>query len=294
MNHDVIKRVVKNTSFVLTPTCLGLYVTNDPKDHSAASPLGYFSVKSYDPVTATVTLNPDYDTTYNNGQLTVYTPATVEGNALGRRLALEDVVDTEVLDADLTTIVDTGTLAGTKMIGWYPTTVVAVDALRAVNDVVGHELDNARARGALLNNNAFLFWMDESRLAEWENSLEIDVPENSTVEERRNVIIAKIRGQNKFNVSNIKSIVKTFTGGDAEVTVADGVISVKVLPPNNGQLYNQSALVWELKNKIPAHMQLNIERYYSTWGDVKNNETSWKSIRSGYTNWDALKDKIYK
>ena len=106
MTHDVIKRVVKNTSFVLTPTCLGLYVTNDPKDHSAASPLGYFSVKSYDPVTATVTLNPDYDTTYNNGQLTVYTPATVEGNALGRRLALEDVVDTEVLDADLTTIVD--------------------------------------------------------------------------------------------------------------------------------------------------------------------------------------------
>ena len=294
MNHDVIKRVVKNTSFVLTPTCLGLYVTNDPKDHSAASPLGYFSVKAYDPVTATVTLNPDYDTTYNNGQLTVYTPATVEGNALGRRLALEDVVDTEVLDADLTTIVDTGTLAGTKMIGWYPTTVVAVDALRAVNDVVGHELDNARARGALLNNNAFLFWMDESRLAEWENALEIDVPENSTVEERRNVIIAKIRGQNKFNVSNIKSIVKTFTGGDAEVTVADGVISVKVLPPNNGQLYNQSALVWELKNKIPAHMQLNIERYYSTWGDVKSNETSWQSIRSGYTNWDALKDKIYK
>lgn len=294
MTHDVIKRVVKNTSFVLTPTCLGLYVTNDPKDHSAASPLGYFSVKAYDPVTATVTLNPDYDTTYNNGQLTVYTPATVEGNALGRRLALEDVVDTEVLDADLTTIVDTGTLAGTKMIGWYPTTVVAVDALRAVNDVVGHELDNARARGALLNNNAFLFWMDESRLAEWENALEIDVPENSTVEERRNVIIAKIRGQNKFNVSNIKSIVKTFTGGDAEVTVADGVISVKVLPPNNGQLYNQSALVWELKNKIPAHMQLNIERYYSTWGDVKNNETSWQSIRSGYTNWDALKDKIYK
>ena len=294
MTHDVIKRVVKNTSFVLTPTCLGLYVTNDPKDHSAASPLGYFSVKAYDPVTATVTLNPDYDTTYNNGKLTVYTPATVEGNALGRRLALEDVVDTEVLDADLTTIVDTGTLAGTKMIGWYPTTVVAVDALRAVNDVVGHELDNARARGALLNNNAFLFWMDESRLAEWENSLEIDVPENSTVEERRNVIIAKIRGQNKFNVSNIKSIVKTFTGGDAEVTIADGVISVKVLPPNNGQLYNQSALVWELKNKIPAHMQLNIERYYSTWGDVKNNETSWQSIRSGYTNWDALKDKIYK
>lgn len=294
MTHDVIKRVVKNTSFVLTPTCLGLYVTNDPKDHSAASPLGYFSVKAYDPVTATVTLNPDYDTTYNHGQLTVYTPATVEGNALGRRLALEDVVDTEVLDADLTTIVDTGTLAGTKMIGWYPTTVVAVDALRAVNDVVGHELDNARARGALLNNNAFLFWMDESRLAEWENALEIDVPENSTVEERRNVIIAKIRGQNKFNVSNIKSIVKTFTGGDAEVTVADGVISVKVLPPNNGQLYNQSALVWELKNKIPAHMQLNIERYYSTWGDVKNNETSWQSIRSGYTNWDTLKDKIYK
>ena len=294
MTHDVIKRVVKNTSFVLTPTCLGSKVTNDTKDHSAASPLGYFSVKAYDPVTATVTLNPDYDTTYNNGQLTVYTPATVEGNALGRRLALEDVVDTEVLDADLTTIVDTGTLAGTKMIGWYPTTVVAVDALRAVNDVVGHELDNARARGALLNNNAFLFWMDESRLAEWENALEIDVPENSTVEERRNVIIAKIRGQNKFNVSNIKSIVKTFTGGDAEVTVADGVISVKVLPPNNGQLYNQSALVWELKNKIPAHMQLNIERYYSTWGDVKNNETSWQSIRSGYTNWDALKDKIYK
>ena len=294
MTHDVIKRVVKNTSFVLTPTCLGLYVTNDPKDHSAASPLGYFSVKAYDPVTATVTLNPDYDTTYNNGQLTVYTPATVEGNALGRRLALDDVVDTEVLDADLTTIVDTGTLAGTKMIGWYPTTVVAVDALRAVNDVVGHELDNARARGALLNNNAFLFWMDESRLAEWENALEIDVPENSTVEERRNVIIAKIRGQNKFNVSNIKSIVKTFTGGDAEVTVANGVISVKVLPPNNGQLYNQSALVWELKNKIPAHMQLNIERYYSTWGDVKNNETSWQSIRNGYTNWDALKDKIYK
>ena len=294
MTHDVIKRVVKNTSFVLTPTCLGLYVTNDPKDHSASSPLGYFSVKSYDPVTATVTLNPDYDTTYNNGQLTVYTPPTVEGNALGRRLALEDVVDTEVLDSDLTTIVDTGTLAGTKMIGWYPSAVAAVDALRAVNDVVGHELDNARARGALLNNNAFLFWMDESRLAEWENALEIDVPENATVEERRNVIIAKIRGQNKFNVSNIKSIVKTFTGGDAEVTVADGVISVKVLPPNNGQLYNQAALVWELKNKIPAHMQLNIERYYSTWGDVKNKETSWQSIRSGYTNWDALKDKIYK
>lgn len=294
MTHNVIKRVAKTTSFVLTPTCLGLYVTNDPKDRSAASPLGYFSVKAYDPVTATVTLNPDYETTYNNGQLTVYTPHTVEGNALGRKLALEDVTDTDVLDSDLTTIVDTGTLAGTKMIGWYPSAVVSVDTIHAINDVVGHELDNARARGALLNNNAFLFWMDESRLAEWENALEIDVPENSTVEERRNVIIAKIRGQNKFNVTTIKSIVKTFTGGDAEVTVADGIVSVKVLPPNNGQLYNLAALTWELKNKIPAHMLLNIERYYSTWGEIKNNETSWQTVRSGYTNWEALKDKLYK
>lgn len=294
MTHDVVKRTVKNTRFVLEPTCLGLYVTKDPKDHSAGSPLGYFSVKSYDAATATVTLNADYNSTYSNGQLTVYTPATVEGNADGRMLALEDVVDTDRLDSDLTTIVDTGTLAGTKMIGWYPPMVVAVDTLSAVNDVVGHELDHARARGAMLNNNAFLFWMDESRLAEWEKALGLTVSEDSTLDERRNVIIAKIRGQNKFSVSVIKSIVKTFTGGDAEVTVVDGVVTVKVLPPDDGQLYNLAALTWELKNKIPAHMLLNIERYYSTWGDVKDNETSWQTIRNGYNTWAALKDKIYK
>lgn len=136
---------------------------------------------------------------------------------------------------------------------------------------------------------SIIMYCSEARIKEWEQNLGI-VP-TGTLDERRLYIKAMLRGNGKLNEAKIKSIVDAFTGGDAIVSFEDSTITVKILPPNNGEVYRFPDVERALKPLIPAHLGLSVVRFYSTWADIKNNYGSWENVASA-TDWNEIKNWI--
>lgn len=137
--------------------------------------------------------------------------------------------------------------------------------------------------------DSLIMYCSEERLSEWEKALKI-IP-TGTLEERRYFLKAYLRGGGKLNEDKIKSIVEAFTGGDALVSFADSTISVRVLPPNNGEVYRFPDVERALLPLIPAHLALSVVRHYSTWKDISSNYSSWEAI-SQATDWNTIKNWI--
>ena len=185
-----------------------------------------------------------------------------------------------------------GTLEGDKMKDYYPEFIKQIQDIMAVTYAVGVELDHLRAREVELTNNGFLYFMDESRTAEWEKYLGMSYSESDTLDERRKAVIARIRAKNKLNTETIKSIVTTFTGGTATVKLENGVLTVNIKPPANGVEFNLDTVTRELQAKVPAHMMLVVNRDYSTWAQIKSDFASWNEVSTSFARWQDVNDYI--
>lgn len=236
------------------------------------------------------------DKTYVSGDKTY----TLKENFIGvytipfdndRQVAI-NYLDDNNLAEDITTLETEGTIIGDKMIGYYPQVVKQIKDVEAVCYAVGIELDNARAKIADNTNDGFLFWMDEHRLREWEKELELSYAETDSLDARKAAVVAKLRGQNKLDESTIKKIVNAFTGGTATVVFGDSTITVDIEPPDDGTEFNWDTAEKELRNRLPAHVLLKVNRNYSTWGDVKSRHTNWQAVSTSYSSWRELHDYI--
>lgn len=136
---------------------------------------------------------------------------------------------------------------------------------------------------------AIIMYCSEERIKEWEKDLHI-VP-TGTLDERRLFIKATLRGSGKLNEAKIKSVVDAFTGGDAIVTFDDSTITVKVLPPDNGDAYRFPDVERALKPLVPAHLGLSVVRHYSTWTNIEQNFNSWGTAAQ-LTDWNEVKNWI--
>lgn len=137
-------------------------------------------------------------------------------------------------------------------------------------------------------DDAFMTTMSESRLAEWEKALGIP-PSTDPLEQRRSVVLSRFRGTGKLNKTLINAMVNAFTGGTSTVAFANGILTVKVAPPTSTFLdFSVSKLTEELAKRKPAHLLLNVELSYITWGQIKNNFSSWQDIIDNFDNWTEV------
>ena len=136
-------------------------------------------------------------------------------------------------------------------------------------------------------NDAYLSTMSNDRVLQWEQLLGIRPLEDSTLDDRRDTIIARIRGQGKLNTTLINSIVNSFTGGTAESWIEDGVLYVEITPPPNSKAYRFENVEQELAKKVPAHLGLQVSRNYYEWGGVKKNLSTWQDVRD-FGTWNSV------
>lgn len=176
-----------------------------------------------------------------------------------------------------------------KLIEYLPTYLHEVKELNAIFDAEDIQLKILFPLIESIFNESIIMYCSEARLSQWEKALGV-VP-MGTVEERRFYIKALLRGNGKLNETKIKSIVEAFTGSEATVAFDDSTIIIKVLTPDNGEIYRFPDVERTLKPLIPAHLGLAVIRFYSTWGDVKRNYASWETV-SQSKNWDELKNWI--
>jgi hypothetical protein len=164
------------------------------------------------------------------------------------------------------------------MINYYPEVVKAITEFQAIIDAespIFEELANARKQ---VMDDAYLTTMGETRITQWEQILEITPIKGSSIEDRRDTIIARIRGQGKLNTETINAIVNAFTGGTAISWVEDSCLYVEITPPPNNKSYKFANVEQELKKKIPAHLGFNVRRNYYEWQDVLDNQIIWQTV----------------
>lgn len=178
--------------------------------------------------------------------------------------------------------------SGERMLNYYPEVIKKIQEFKAIAHTEGYEFDELKLHSDEVLNNAYLLTMDETRIAEWEKILGIRPIENSTVEDRRETIIARIRGQGKLNTEMINIIVNTFTGGTANSWIKDSTLYVEITPPPKNKQYRFENVEQELAKKVPAHLGFKVSRNYYTWEETKNKFTTWNDVKSSFDKWEDV------
>ena len=92
------------------------------------------------------------------------------------------------------------------MINYYPQVIQKITEFQAIINSEYPEFEELAINQEHVVNNAYLLTMGEDRVIEWEKILGIKPIENSSVSDRRETIIARIRGQGKLNTALIENI----------------------------------------------------------------------------------------
>ena len=177
---------------------------------------------------------------------------------------------------------------GQRMYDCYPQVISCITDFRAILEAEYPEIERINTAKDETLDNGYLLTMNLDRIKDWERVFKITPSVDSTIEDRRDVIIARIRGQGKLNTSVINTIVNTFTGGTANSWVANSTLYVEITPPPNNKQYRFENIERELSKKVPAHLGLVVTRNYYTWGEVKNTCATWQDVLDKFTTWENV------
>ena len=175
-----------------------------------------------------------------------------------------------------------------QMLNYYPEVIKSIrdyKELIAAQSVEIADLDDTLTTTL---RNAYISDADEATLVRWEKVLGITPLEGSTVEDRRETILARLYNTPKLNSESISEIVRIFTGGTAKSYFKDGTIYVLITPPDKSKSYKFDNVTQELRKKIPAHLGLSVAKNYLTWGDVKNKYATWEDVMVAHTDWEDV------
>lgn len=165
-----------------------------------------------------------------------------------------------------------------------------IPEMQVLQEALQPEMERLAEQSDQIITDTFVDQLSEERLSEWEKRLTI-IPQGNVMQ-RRLYLKSVIRGFGKLNETKIKSIVNALTEGTAIVTFEDGVIIVRVLPPDNGEIFLFPDVERSLEKRIPVHLGLKVIRYYSTWADIANDFLDWEAVKNNFTDWQDVSNYI--
>ena len=176
----------------------------------------------------------------------------------------------------------------TRMNSYYPNVIQSIKEFKSIVDGEYPEFDLLAESKARITEDAYLLTMGEERVAQWEKILGIRPIEGSSVSDRRETVIARIRGQGKLNTALINSIVAVFTGGTANSWVKDSILYVEITPPPNNKAFQFANVEQELSIKVPAHLGFKVSLNSYDWGEIKREYATWQDIKDGFDTWQEV------
>lgn len=175
-----------------------------------------------------------------------------------------------------------------RMLGYYPPVIQTIYEFKAIVESEAPEFEELHNEVGNITNDAWLNTMSLNRIIQWENILGIKPVAGSRESDRREVIIARIRGQGKLNTELINSIVKTFTGGTAHAHVKDSTLYVEITPPPDDKSFIFTNVEQEIAKKVPAHLNYIVTRNYLEWGEIKEGYSTWQDVCDSFGNWNNV------
>lgn len=174
-----------------------------------------------------------------------------------------------------------------EMLSFLPDYYATSRVMRSIMQAQSAELDSLYEALDEIMNQYFVqtaIW----GLEIWEQELGIQTDKAKPIDQRRSVILSKLRGIGTVTISLIKSIAEAYDGGTVDVTEVPKEYKFKVtfvdtrgVPPNIDDL---KAAIEEIK---PAHLAVEYAFTYSTWGELKPN--TWGKLKN-YT-WGDIKTR---
>jgi Uncharacterised protein conserved in bacteria (DUF2313) len=174
-----------------------------------------------------------------------------------------------------------------EMLSHLPEFYATSRIMRSIMQAQGEELDSLyQALDEILNQ--YFVPTATWGLEIWERELGIQIDNAKPVDQRRSVILSKLRGIGTVTVSLIKSIAEAYDGGTVEVSEVPEeykftvtFVDTRGVPPNIDDL---KAAIEEIK---PAHLAVEYAFTYSTWGELK--PFTWGTLKN-YT-WGDIKTR---
>ncbi|MCM3493246.1 YmfQ family protein [Paenibacillus lactis] len=153
--------------------------------------------------------------------------------------------------------------------GYLPSFYHGIRDMKAIANAEGAELDKLDERLVDLIDQYYpetATWA----LSRYEQDLSIPVSPSKPLEQRRSVVISKMRGSGKVSASMLKNVAQAYERGSIEVSVQPAEYKVTIhfrdtlgIPPNLSDL--QSAI----EAIKPAHMAVDYALRYLTIAEVE-------------------------
>lgn len=174
-----------------------------------------------------------------------------------------------------------------RMKSYYPPVVIGIKDIEAIVDAEFPEFETLNDSQMQLIYDKYLVSgeVSEDRIRAWETELELSVPVGATMEDRRDAIVARIRGGTKLNTATISNIVNAFTGGQARAYIQNSTLYVAILSPADNKSYIYENVEREIERLKPAHLGLSVYRAYKTWGQINTNYSTWGDVMADSETW---------
>lgn len=115
--------------------------------------------------------------------------------------------------------------------------------------------------------NQFAEYADSETIAVYEKIIGIESDISKSLDERRRVVKAFLSGSGKLSAAVIKSVIGSYTGGDAECSLSavnygdDFHTLIIEAERGSGNTINLSDITGLIEKKIPAHLKYNLSFY---------------------------------
>lgn len=153
-------------------------------------------------------------------------------------------------------------LKGREMLSYLPEIYDRSRIMQAILNSQGGEIEKLlQAIDEILDQYFALsasWWLDH-----WEFELGIETDPSKPIEQRRSVVISKIRGTGTVTVAMIKRVAESYVNGEVDVSVdSPGFTVIVTFISNLGVPEN----IWDIENAIrdviPAHLAIRYEYRY--------------------------------
>lgn len=188
-----------------------------------------------------------------------------------------------------------------NLISYIPEYLQDIAEFKVIMDVESKKLDEYFNKCEQILDFQFVDYMDIETLKRYEMFL--GIKGEGTVEQRRAYIKALYNRRGKLNETSIKDTVKAITGGKAIVhfytadeelnpEAGQGLLLIRVLSPDQNVDYKFDDIERAILPYKPAHIKINIVKYFTTWNDISTSYADWNDIISNFQSWQELKDYI--
>lgn len=160
-----------------------------------------------------------------------------------------------------------------------------------------HELTEAESKGlddmdealADMESNMSLAGTTETNIARREAWFGVTPDEAKPLEQRRAVLIAKLRGQGTTTPEFIRSVAASFEYGEVSVDETSAPYTVRIVFESvMGVPPNMADFIRALEEVKPAHIVFDYQYKYNTWDDFEAFHHTFDEWAAIHVTWDEL------